>query len=78
MPLPTVLMTDVIRSARQGDAHGGAYLIDLESGSFDKVLDWNRVEIDWEGRGMGRGLRGIAALLQHEGVVGSVIGRPLQ
>lgn len=59
MPLPTVLMTDVIRSARQGDAHGGAYLIDLESGSFDKVLDWNRVEIDWEGRGMGRGLRGI-------------------
>lgn len=59
MTLPTVLMTDVIRSARQGNAHGGAYLIDLESGDFDKVLDWNRVEIDWEGRGMGRGLRGI-------------------
>jgi hypothetical protein len=59
MPLPTVLMTDVIRSAEQGNAHGGAYLIDLESGTFEKVLDWNRVEIDWEGRGMGRGLRGI-------------------
>ncbi len=59
MPLPTVLMTDVIRSSRQGNAHGGAYLINLETGAFRKVLDWNRVDIDWEGRGMGRGLRGI-------------------
>lgn len=60
MALPTVLMTDVIRSSRQGDSHGGAYLIDLESGSHERVLDWNEVGIDWEGRGMGRGLRGIA------------------
>lgn len=59
MPLPTVLMTDVIRSAQQGNAHGGAYLIDMETGTFEKVLDWNRIDIDWEGRGMGRGLRGI-------------------
>lgn len=59
MTLPTVLMTDVIRSSRQGDAHGGAYLIDLETGRFEQVLDWDRVDIDWEGRGMGRGLRGI-------------------
>ncbi len=59
MTLPKVLMTDVIRSTQQGDSHGGAYLIDLESGSFEQVLDWNRIEIDWEGRGMGRGLRGI-------------------
>lgn len=58
--LPTVLMTDVIRSSQQGDSHGGAYLIDLESGTYDQVLDWNQIEIDWEGRGMGRGLRGIA------------------
>lgn len=59
MTLPKVLMTDVIRSSEQGDSHGGAYLIDLESRSFEQVLDWNRVDIDWEGRGMGRGLRGI-------------------
>ncbi len=59
MTLPKVLMTDVIRSTQQGDSHGGAYLIDLESGAFEQVLDWNRIEIDWEGRGMGRGLRGI-------------------
>ncbi|GJM18285.1 MAG: hypothetical protein DHS20C14_04980 [Phycisphaeraceae bacterium] len=60
MPLPTVLMTDVIRSTKQGDSHGGAYLVDLEQRSFDKVLDWNTMDIDWEGRGSGRGLRGIA------------------
>ncbi len=59
MTLPKVLMTDVIRSTQQGDSHGGAYLIDLESGAHEQVLDWNRVDIDWEGRGMGRGLRGI-------------------
>ncbi|MEZ6242846.1 MAG: hypothetical protein R3B57_07355 [Phycisphaerales bacterium] len=60
MPLPTVLMTDVIRSADQGQSHGGAYLIDLESGSWRQVLDWDSHDISWEGRGMGRGLRGIA------------------
>jgi len=59
MTLPRVLMTDVIRSTEQGDSHGGAYLVDLETGGFEQVLDWNAVEIDWEGRGMGRGLRGI-------------------
>lgn len=59
MTLPTVLMTDVIRSSQQGDSHGGAYLINLDDASYEKVLDWNTTEIDWEGRGMGRGLRGI-------------------
>ncbi len=52
-------MTDVVRSSVQGDSHGGAYLINLESGEFDQVLDWNRIDINWEGRGQGRGLRGI-------------------
>jgi len=59
MGLPTVLMTDVIRSSAQGDSHGGAYLINLRTGEFDQVLDWNRTDISWEGRGQGRGLRGI-------------------
>ena len=59
MILPKVLMTDVVRSSQQGDSHGGAYLINLQSGEFEQVLDWNRVDINWEGRGQGRGLRGI-------------------
>ena len=65
MTLPKVLMTDVIRSTQQGDSHGGAYLIDMETGAFEQVLDWNAVEIDWEGRGMGRGLRGICFVGEH-------------
>ena len=59
MILPKVLMTDVVRSSQQGDSHGGAFLINLQTGEFDQVLDWNRVDINWEGRGQGRGLRGI-------------------
>lgn len=66
MPLPSVLMTDVIRSTKQGDSHGGAYLVDLERYTHRKVLDWNTVNINWEGRGEGRGLRGIAF---HRGLV---------
>ncbi|HZW10563.1 MAG TPA: hypothetical protein VFF69_11730 [Phycisphaerales bacterium] len=58
--LPTVLVTEVIRSSHQGDSHGGAFLVDLQTGETRKVLDWNRIDIDWEGRGQGRGLRGVA------------------
>lgn len=57
--LPRVLVTEVVRSAHQGDSHGGAYLVDLASGNAERVLDWNRMDIEWEGRGQGRGLRGI-------------------
>jgi len=58
--LPTVLVTEVVRSTHQGDSHGGAYLVDLETGGFERVLDWNTMDISWEGRGADRGLRGIA------------------
>jgi hypothetical protein len=55
-----VLVSSVIRSAYQGESHGGAYLVDLEDESIEQVLDWNDPTIDWEGRGGDRGLRGIA------------------
>ncbi len=58
--LPKVLMTDVVRSTHQGDSHGGAYLVDLETGTHERVLNWNTAEISWKGRGADRGLRGIA------------------
>lgn len=60
MPLPTVLVTEVIRSSHQGQSHGGAHLVNLETGEHRRVLDWNEMDIDWSGRGGGRGLRGIA------------------
>jgi hypothetical protein len=58
--LPTVVVSSVVRSAYQGESHGGVYLVDLEAGDTQQVLDWSEAEINWEGRGGDRGLRGIA------------------
>ena len=58
--LPKVIATSVIRSARQGESHGGVYIVDLDSGEIEQVIDWNDSKINWEGRGGDRGLRGIA------------------
>lgn len=53
-------MSSVIRSAHQGQSHGGVYLVDMSTGHAEQVIDWNTADIDWEGRGGDRGLRGIA------------------
>src|SRR5437868_3147782 len=58
--LPRIITTSVIRSARQGESHGGVYLVNLDSGNIVQVIDWNDRSINWEGRGGDRGLRGIA------------------
>lgn len=65
-PLPTIVCSSVIRSVHQGESHGGVYVVDLERGSSEQVLDWTEADIDWEGRGGDRGLRGIAF---HDGLV---------
>lgn len=62
--LPRLIVSSVVRGSRQGDSHGGLYLVDMGEGIFEQVLDWNTCDIDWEGRGADRGLRGIAF---HEG-----------
>lgn len=59
-PLPRVLCSSVVRSVHQGESHGGLYLVDLEAGTSEQVLDWTDANINWEGRGGDRGLRGIA------------------
>lgn len=64
--LPTVVVSSVVRSAHQGESHGGVYLVDLESSATEQVLDWDDASISWEGRGADRGLRGMAF---HEGLV---------
>ena len=58
--LPTVIASSVIRSTHRGDSHGGIYRIDLESGDVCQMLDWNNPDINWEGRGGDRGVRGLA------------------
>lgn len=55
-----LITTSVIRGSKQGDSHGGVYIIDLEKQDVQQVIDWNKTDIDWEGRGWDRGLRGIA------------------
>lgn len=55
-----LIATSVVRGSQQGESHGGVYLIDLASQQIDQVLDWNTMDIDWQGRGADRGLRGIA------------------
>jgi hypothetical protein len=36
------------------------YLLDLDEQSVEQAIDWNKTDIDWQGRGWDRGLRGIA------------------
>jgi hypothetical protein len=55
-----LITTSVVRGSHQGESHGGVYLLDLEQRDVRQVLDWNKTDIDWQGRGWDRGLRGIA------------------
>ncbi len=58
--LPKLVATSVVRGSQQGESHGGVYTIDFELQECHQHVDWNTGEIDWEGRGADRGLRGIA------------------
>lgn len=57
--MTTLIATSVVRGTRQGESHGGVYLIDLERQRVAQPIDWNTMNIDWQGRGWDRGLRGI-------------------
>jgi hypothetical protein len=58
--LPSLIATSVVRGAEQGDSHGGIYLVDFKNQEVSQVVDWDTSEIDFQGRGWDRGLRGIA------------------
>lgn len=55
-----LIATSVVRGSRQGESHGGIYLVDIERQRVAQTVDWNTINIDWQGRGWDRGLRGIA------------------
>lgn len=57
--MTTLIASSVVRGSQQGESHGGVYLIDLENQQSAKAIDWNTANIDWQGRGWDRGLRGI-------------------
>jgi len=58
--LPSLIATSVVRGSQQGESHGGIYTVDFENQTGEQRVDWNTGDIDWEGRGADRGLRGIA------------------
>ncbi|MGH8195638.1 MAG: hypothetical protein ACREQ8_14750 [Woeseiaceae bacterium] len=55
-----LVTTSVVRGSNQGESHGGVYLVDLDDRTVRQTIDWNKADIDWQGRGWDRGLRGIA------------------
>ncbi|MEM7277071.1 MAG: hypothetical protein AAF385_03010 [Pseudomonadota bacterium] len=57
--MTVLIATSVVRGTRQGESHGGVFLIDVERQRALQAIDWNTMDIDWQGRGWDRGLRGI-------------------
>ena len=57
--LPKLIATSVIRGSKQGESHGGVFIVDFENQKVEQYVDWNKSDIDFEGRGADRGLRGI-------------------
>jgi len=57
--LPKFVATSVVRGSRQGESHGGVFTVDFEKRKVVQHIDWNKSDIDFEGRGADRGLRGI-------------------
>jgi len=55
-----LIATSVVRGSQQGESHGGVYLVHVNEEKVLQTIDWNTTNIDWQGRGWDRGLRGIA------------------
>ena len=58
--LPKLIATSVVRGSQQGESHGGVFTVDFETQECVQHIDWDTGEIDFEGRGADRGLRGVA------------------
>ena len=57
--LPKFIATSVVRGSQQEKSHGGVYTIDFETQTGEQHVDWNTSGIEFDGRGVERGLRGI-------------------
>ncbi len=69
--MPKLIATSVIRGSSQGESHGGIYVVDLEKERVYQPVDWSKKDIDWQGHGGDRGLRGIAIHNERVFVVSS-------
>lgn len=61
-PAPALIVSSVVRGAQLRESHGGLCIVDFATGRVTYVVDWNSTEIDVEGRGGDRGLRGVAVV----------------
>ncbi len=57
--LPKLIATSVVRGSQQGESHGGVFTVDFDKQEGEQRVDWNTSNIDFEGRGADRGLRGV-------------------
>ena len=57
-----IICTTVVRAAKQGDIHGGLYVIDIDSGEILHHAPYEKEFVNDNERGGERGLRGIAVL----------------
>ena len=57
-----IICSTVVRAAKQGDIHGGLYVIDIDSGEVIHHAPYERDFINDNERGGERGLRGICVL----------------
>ena len=65
MELPKIVCSSVIRASKRGDSHGGIYMVDLARSKYELLRDWDKPDIDWDGRGGDRGVRGMAFYNGH-------------
>ena len=62
-----LICTTVIRAAKQGDVHGGLYVIETESGEVLYYAPYEKDFVNDNERGGERGLRGISVL--HDRII---------
>ena len=63
--LPKIIVSSVIRATNRGESHGGLYMVDLNSGQSEQILNWDSANISFRDRGSERGLRGLSFHDRH-------------
>ena len=58
--LPKFVVTSVVRGSTIGNSDGGVYIVDFEKQLAEQHIDWSTSEVQIQGHGGERGLRGIA------------------
>jgi len=59
MTLPKIVASSVIRSLDRHDSHGGVYIVDLNNGTHEQVIDWNDPSFPWYRCAGDVGVRGV-------------------